>query len=370
MQNDHILALLKKEIGQVKKDKSILLIVFILPIILILIYGFGLSMDVKPVSVCIYDMDNSEFSKSLKKNFAGSDFFDVYYARSLEQNNKIFYDNKVIATIIIPKDCQRDIGINKANVLVSLDGSESFNAFISLFYIKNTIQKSLNDYLMQKGINQKSFSINYRNWFNEENISPIFLLPGQIVGIVTLIACFMCAIVIAREFDRDTFDGLKATNITELEFLLSKFIPYYILSILGAIVAFFVTFMLFDMPYRGSYVWGIAIMLVYIFTSVSLGLFVSILTKNQFLSCVLSVIISFLPSILLSGVIFDLRAVSYFIQIIGYALPPTYAVDAMRICFLSGGSNLDLIYDFLFILIFGMVIFMLTLHLLKRAFRC
>lgn len=370
MQNNHVQAILKKEIGQIKKDKSILLIVFVLPIILILIYGFGLSMDVKPVSVCIYDMDNSEFSKTLKKNFAGSDFFDVYYATSYKDNNEIFYDNKVIATIVIPKDCQRNISQNKADVLVSLDGSMSFNAFISLFYIKNTIQKSLSDYLKLQGINIKTFSINYRNWFNEQNLSPIFLLPGQLVGIVTLISCFMCAIVIAREFDRDTFDGLKATHITEFEFLLSKFIPYYILSLLGAIVAFLVTFLLFDMPYRGSLLWGIGIMLMYIFTSVSLGLFVSILTKNQFLSCVLSVIISFLPSILLSGVIFDLRAVSYFIQIIGYALPPTYAVDAMRICFLSGGSSLDLMYDLLYILAFGIVIFMLTLHLLKRAFRC
>ena len=365
----HVKALCYKEILQIKNDRSVFIIIFVMPVILIMIYGFGLMMDVKPVKVALFDADNSSLSIKIRQDIGGSDYFALKNVTSLQQGRDLLYKNEVIALIVLPEDLERNVYINKGSVLVNINGSESFNAFVSQNYITSAIDMSVSSYLKGRAhtLSHKIFAINYRHYFNQRDNSSDFLMPGQIVGIVTLIACFMCSIVIAREFDRDSFDGLKATAMSAFEFVLSKFIPYFILALTGACLTVVLSFFIFDLPYRGSYLMGGSVLVMYVFTSVSLGLFISILTKNQFLASVLSVIVSFLPSILLSGIIFDLRAIAPFIAKIAYALPPTYAVEAMRISFLSGGSMDIVLFDLMYISVCGAVFYALCVYLVRKS---
>lgn len=365
----HVKALCRKELLQIKNDRSVFIIIFVLPVILIMIYGFGLMMDVKPVKVALFDADNSSLSVRIKQDIGGSDYFALKNVTSLQQGRDLLYKNEVIALIVLPEDLERNVYINKGSVLVNINGSESFNAFVSQNYITSAIDMSVASYLKGRAhtLSHKTFAINYRHYFNQRNNSSDFLMPGQIVGIVTLIACFMCSIVIAREFDRDSFNGLKATAMSAFEFVLSKFIPYFILALTGAFLTVVLSFFIFDLPYRGSYLMGGSVLVMYVFTAVSLGLFISILTKNQFLASVLSVIVSFLPSILLSGIIFDLRAIAPFIAKIANALPPTYAVEAMRISFLSGGSMDIVLFDLMYISVCGAVFYALCVYLVRKS---
>ena len=196
----------------------------------------------------------------------------------------------------------------------------------------------------------KEVQITTRNWFNEANTSTWYLLSGQLVGVVTLMSAFMCSIVIAREFERGAITGLKATNINAAEFLISKIVPYYLLSILGAVFAILSAMLMYNLPFRGSAILFILTMAVYLYVSVMLGLLISAIAKNQFLASEFAIILSFLPSILLSGAVFDLRAIAPAISFIAHLFPPTYAVESAKICFLSGGSE-DIIFKNLFIML-------------------
>lgn len=194
-------------------------------------------------------------------------------------------------------------------------------------------------------------------------------MAGQLVAVVTLMSAFMTSIVIAREFERGTMDGLLSTNCTALEFLLSKIIPYYILSIMGATLALLTAFILYDLPFRGSFALFVLTILVYLYLTLLIGLIISAVTQNQFLSSEYAVIVSFLPSILLSGALFDLRSIPYIINIIAHFLPPVYAVESFKICILSGGSGDIVATNLLILAVYSALLTVLCYKVVANHFK-
>lgn len=383
----HIKALIFKELQQVLADKSVLIVAFLIPLLLVVLYGAGMRMDVKPVSVALVtEKIDDTVSKELAMAIVGSDYFNLYTVNNVIEAQQLMLDHDVAAYIVVPPDLSQTALHQNRSILITLNGSDSQAATAAKSYLEALV---LNGPAL-KGLSRqvsyiRSFnsrnaqasgslaSARYqevrattRNWFNEANTSTWYLLSGQLVGVVTLMSAFMCSIVVAREFERGTITGLKATNVNAAEFLISKIVPYYLLSCTGAVFAILSAMILYELPYRGSAILFILTMAVYLYVSVMLGLVISAIAKNQFLASEFAIILSFLPSILLSGAVFDLRAIAPAISFIAHLFPPTYAVESAKICFLSGGSE-DIIFKNLLIMLVFAVLFTFICYMVLRG---
>ena len=379
----HIRALINKEIQQILSDKSVLVVAFVIRLLLVILYGSGMRMDIKPVSVAVVSPQVDDLiGREITLAMLGSSYFKVQVVNNEIEAKRLMQQHDISAYVMIPDNLAQSAFHQSINVLIVLNGADAQQSNLAKSYIEavlasGTSLKALGRQVAYlSSVNQKNIAssgsyasakvkditVISRNWFNESNESTWYLMAGQLIGIVTLMSAFMSSIVIAREFERGTMTGILATNVNALELLISKIIPYYVLSLLGGSFAILTTFILYELPFRGSAFLFILTMAVYLYVSVLLGLLISALTQNQFLSSEYAIILSFLPSILLSGALFDLRSIPQIISYVAHMLPPTYAVQSSKICILSGGSS-DILVLNLGILILFAALFTLACYL-------
>ena len=355
--------LLEKEFKQILKDKSVFVLAFLLPVLLVVIYGSAVRMEVKPVKICISTYYESSLERAITNEFTGSPYYEVTVERSFARAQKLLENNSVKALLYLPKDLPNRIQKGDGEIMVYLNGVEAQLSSISEIYIKATIQDAL---LKESPALRQRITVNTRNWFNESNESVWFLMSGQYVSIISLICIFLGGFVIAREWDRKTIESLAATNASAFEIVLSKVIVYYLLALWSMMIIVGMGELLYDIPVRGSILMLMCSLSVYALEMICLGVLISARMKNQFTAVQLAVVIGFLPTVMLSGLIFDLRAVEPFIRIIGNIIPPTYEVRAMRIGMLSGGSELYLLANFFIQLCWTALFFVLSVRQVKR----
>ena len=358
--------LIKKEIEQINKDKSILIIAFVVPFLLILIYGYGMSMDIKPVKAALVCENNATLTSFLQSRLQGSDYLEIKSVFTHQEGEDLLNRHKIDAIVDIKSNLKSKKDLSDNEILITIDGSSGIFGITAQSYLQQAISQTLSAY-NKTNSQAKAVELISRNWFNEANISNRYILPGQSVGIITLVGAFMCSLVIAREINRGTFESLIASNVTAFEIMLSKTVPYFFMSLWGSFLTLILIELLFAIPIRGSITFLILTVSAYTLSSTALGLFISALMKDQFLATEYAILLSFLPAILLSGSLFDLRSVPDFIAFIGYMIPPTYAVESFRICFLSGGNTDTLLINLLIIIFYVVFFSALTVLLLKRG---
>ena len=386
----HVRALISKEFAQILADKSVLIVAFVIPLLLVVLYGTGMRMDIKPVSVAVVTPQIDDLvGREITMAMIGSSYFDVQAVSNEKDAKALMQRHEISAYVMIPNNVAQSAFHHPVQIMVVLNGSDAQSSSLARSYIESVIAggtsiKGLSRQVTYlSSVNQrnimtsgsaasagiKDIQIISRSWFNESNQSTWYLMAGQIIGILTLMSAFMSSIVIAREFERGTMTGILATNATAAELLMSKIIPYYVLSIMGGVLATLAMFLLYDLPFRGSVLMFVLTMAIYLYVTVLIGLLISALTQNQFLSSEYAIILSFLPSILLSGALFDLRSIPAVISWVAHMLPPTYAVESSKICILSGGS-LDILVRNAAILLLFAIIFTAGCYLaISRHFR-
>ena len=385
----HLKALLNKEIRQILSDKSVLVVAFFIPVLLAVLYGSGMRIDVKPVSVALVSskMDDP-ITREVAFALAGSSYFDFVTLNNERDAENMMRHHDIVAYVVLPSNLSQRVYSQNIQILITVNGADAQQASISLSYLQAVLanspslkglerqtnyasqvnQNELNKSGSSRAKNDKAITVTVRNWFNESNTSTWYLMSGQLIAAIALMAGFMTSIVIAREFERGTITGLLATNTSPLELFLSKVIPYYVLASLGTTFTILFSFIAYELPFRGSVIMYILTIAIYLYVSLLIGLVISAATKNQFLSSEYAVIVSFLPAILLSGTIFDLRAVPPAIAYIAKILPPVYAVESSRICMLSGGSN-DILWKNIGILsIFALVLSAACYSFIAKSF--
>lgn len=206
-----------------------------------------------------------------------------------------------------------------------------------------------------------------RLWYNAANSSTWYFVPGIIAIVLTLVGTFLTALVIAREWERGTMEMLFSTPVTTTEILLSKIIPYFLLGLGGFIITLEAALLVFKVPMEGSFFVILVSSILYLLTSLGIGLLISGGLKAQFLACQIALLVSFLPSVLLSGFVFDLRNVPDFIAVVAYALPPTYFIELLRGAFLSGDNWTVIWKDWVILFLYLTVFFYLTNKTLKKT---
>jgi ABC-2 type transport system permease protein len=332
-----IRALVRKEGQQIFRDPSSIAIGVILPLMLILIYGYGISLDVKNVPVAIVLEDPNPDATELAAGFQLSPYFQARSVLSMHEGEALLHARKVDGIVRIRGDYSRHLGLGDAEVELLVHATDANRARIIQGYAQGAIdQWSSRRSSEGREATAALVTIRDRLWFNEANESHYFIVPGLVVLVMTLIGAFLTAMVMAREWERGTLEAIFVTPVRSDEILLGKVIPYFLLGMVGLGLCLGAARFLFHVPFRGSVpVLALASML-YLLVALGIGLVISSVAKNQFVASQLVTLTTFLPATMLSGFLFDLRSVPVGVRVISRLLPARYYVALLQTLFLAG----------------------------------
>lgn len=339
----------RKETLQMLRDKSTLTLGIILPVTLLLLFGFGLSLDVDHTAVTVVRDDSSPVTRDLFTSLEISPYFSPCMANSMQEAEHAMLNGDTDAIV------RREMGDHAdgvENIQIIVNGRDANKARIMQRYLEGAITQWYQKYYGGTSVRGRAIAES-RVWYNHAMESRYFLVPGVIVLVMTLIGALLTALVIAREWERGTFEAIIATSMRKHEFLLGKIIPYFLLGVTGLGLCLFASYWVFDVPMRGSLTLVIAGSCLYLLVSLGIGLFVSAAVKNQFLASQLVVITCFLPTLMLSGFVFDLNSAPRFVYYFAHIFPATWFVEMLQTLLLVGDIGAVLWRDFSVLLLFA-----------------
>jgi pyoluteorin transport system permease protein len=333
-----IAALVRKESYQLVRDPSSIAIGIVMPVLLILLFGFALSLDVKNVPVAVVMERPSPAATELASGFALSPYFKTFELASMARAQRMLQQRQVDGIIRLRGDFARRLSAGNAEVQVLVDGTDANRGRIIEAYAQGAIgqflaQRSAEGYAAPAG---GSVIVQSRVWYNAAGDSHYFLVPGLIVLIMTLIGAFLTAMVMAREWERGTFEAMFVTPVRVGEIIAAKMVPYFVLGMIGLVFCMLAAKFLFGVPFRGSILILTSVSMLYLLVALGVGLLISSLTKSQFVSSMTTLIVTFLPAVFLSGFLFDLRSIPEAVRVISYMLPARYYVALLQTLFLAG----------------------------------
>ena len=333
-------ALLRKEVRQMLRDRSTLAVGLMLPAVLILLFGYGLSFDVKNAPVAVVLEDSSPSAREVLAGLEGSSYLAPVWTTSMVEAERRMRDGEVRAIVRVPADFSRRLAAGQAQVQLLLNGVDSNTAAAVDGYVGGAIATWAQQKADRAGSKAGAGGVELvqRMWFNEASTSTWYLVPGLIALVMTLIGAFLTSLLIAREWERGTLESLFVTPVRPLEIVLAKLAPYLLVGAVDLALCLLAAKFLFHVPMRGS-LWVIVLAsLLYLTVSLLLGLFISGKTRNQFQASQVALLISFMPALMLSGFIFDLRNVPVVVQAVSQLLPATHFVGLIKTLFLAGDN--------------------------------
>lgn len=356
-------ALMIKEGYQIIRDPSSILISGFLPLLLLFLYGFGVSLDLDHLRIGLVLEDRSPDARSFAESLTDSPYFEVTITHDRREVFDLLIAGKIRGIVVVPSYFSqfRYHPDWVAPIQVIADGSEPNTAA----FVQNYVTGAWGKWLEQEKINTNikglpQVNLQPRYWYNEQLESRNFLIPGSLAIIMTLIGTLLTALVVAREWERGTMEALMATPVTIWEIIIAKLIPYFLLGMTSMTMCVFVAVVLYDVPLRGSFLsLGIA-SAAFLFTATQLGLLISTLSKNQFVASQISIVSGFLPAFILSGFIFEISSMPPIIQYITYLIPARYFVSNLQTIFLVGNVWSLIIPNILSILAFGLILLAIT----------
>ena len=359
-----LLALIKKEIKQILRDPSSIVIAFILPIISITIYMYGINLDSVKITIGIKNDDNSPEVSTLVKSFGHSKYINSINYDNMEDIKTAILSSKIKGAVIIPNDFSSKLsrvqGVNeKADLLVITDGSEVNTAnYVQSYALAISNQwLATSKYKYKKNLSKPLINIENRTWYNPDLNSHHFIVPGSIAITMTLIGILLTSLVIAREWERGTMEALLSTKVRAIHIVLGKYIPYFILGMLSTAFNMFLCVCIFQVPFRGSYFMFFLISGIFLFTSLGIGLMISTALKNQFMASMVSISLGFMPALMLSGLLFPINSMPVFFQYLTMIIPPRYYISFIESEFMAGGVNEIRLANAFYLTVLGLLLF-------------
>ncbi len=330
--------MVRKESLQILRDPSSIAIAFVLPVVMLFLFGYGVSLDAKDVGIgFVVESPDSETS-SFRAAFDQSAYFDPILFSSMHEAEQALRQQRIAGIIWLKSDFSRRLhaGLG-APIGVIINGVDANQARITEGYILGAWQTWLTHYTERRGIPLAfPITLDQRVWFNPALNSRDFLVPGLIAVIMTLTGALLTALVVAREWERGTMEALLVTPIHIRELLLGKLIPYFVLGMGGMLLTVAMAVWQFDVPLRGSFLVLLAASALFMLVALAMGLLISIIAKNQFIAGQIAIIVTFLPAFILSGFIFDINSAPWAIQWLTHLIPARYFVSILQTVFLAG----------------------------------
>jgi len=366
----HLLALCRKESYQIVRDPSSILIAFVLPVILLFIFGYGINLDTNTMRLGVVQEDDGMEAQHFIDVLTGSPYLEIHMSNSRADMQSQLQQGVVRGVLIIDSNFSAQVQRQQepAKIQLLTDGAEPNTASFLSSYLQGSLQVWIAQRATDRGLAAPAItSLEPRYWFNPTTASRNFLVPGSITVIMTVIGALLTSLVIAREWERGTMEALLSTNVTRGGLLLSKIIPYYVLGMMAMTLCVVVATLLFDIPFRGSFWVLFLVSSLFLGSGLGLGLFLSTVTRNQFAAAQLALLTAFLPATMLSGFIFEIASMPAAIQAISYFIPARYFVNVLQTLFLAGNIWPVILWNSFFLIL--LALFWLGLTALKTARR-
>lgn len=357
-------ALVVKETIQVFRDPSSILIAFVLPLILLFLFGFGVSLDANRIRIGLVLQDDCPEARSLALAFADSRFFSTRIAGDRRILEPSLIAGDIRGIIVIPTRFAAALKRkSQARLQVITDGTQPNTAVFVQNYARGVWETWQRQRALEEGTELRSaIGLDPRYWFNEELVSRNFLVPGSVAVIMTLIGTLLTALVIAREWERGTMEAIMATPIGRFELLAGKIMPYFALGMASMLACTVLAVGLFGVPLRGSFSALLAVSAIFLCPALGQGYLISAVTKSQFVASQLALISGFLPAMLLSGFVFEIGSMPKIVQAITLVLPARYFVASLQTLFLAGDVWPLLLPGMAVMLAVGVLFFMLAVR--------
>jgi drug efflux transport system permease protein len=339
-----IIAVMRKEVIQIWRDPLSLLVIFAMPVVQLIIYGYGVNLDVKHIPLCIYDRDATQFSQDLLKHFQGTDYFSIVHVAKNYPDvvRQIDRGGCTVAVVVPPRFSEEIHSGGQVPVQALLDASDNNTASIGMGYAQSIIQAYSQDiqiaWRQRNGLPPVAPNITFqpRTWFNEDLESMDNFVPGVVAMVMAVVGAFLTSLTIAREWERGTMEQLIATPVSKLEVQMGKLIPYFAIGMMDTALCAGVAIWWFRVPFRGSWTVMYACSALFLIVVLSLGYLFSVTAKSQLAASQLALLVTLLPTFLLSGFIFPIDQMPVVVQWITRILPARYYVFLMRSVFLKG----------------------------------
>jgi len=369
-----LMAITRKEFLHIIRDVRSLVASLLIPITLLVLFGWALNFDVDNIETVICDFDRSPKSRELVSRITESRFFRVVdHPSSQKELERHIMFGRAAVGITIPHSFDAKLSRDESPVIgVMVDGSDSNRASIGLGYLNNMISmfstELLRDKMIELGVKkvESPVEVRQRVWFNPELESKNYIVPGLIAVIMTVIAAMLTALTIAREWERGTMEQLISTPVRSHELILGKLIPYVILGYIDVAISVVMGIFVFGVPFNGSFATFFIISTIFLIGAMSMGLLISIIGKTQLVANQMSMLVAFLPAFLLSGFAFAIENMPLPLQFVSKLFPATYYVKIVKGIFLKGVGFRILWYDTTLLVIYCVTLFALANIMFKK----
>lgn len=364
------MAVAKKEIVQVLRDSRSLIIVLIMPVILVLLFGYGVNLDLKHLPIYVYDRDGSQQSQDLLKRFQASDYFEIVrLVNKYSDLTRAIDDGHAKMGLVIPWDFSQRLRDGRpTSVQALVDGTDDNTANVLIGYAQAVVRGYSSDiqldWLRDRGqIAQPApVIVETRTWYNEDLESSAFIVPGVLALVMSVIGAFLTSLTIAREWERGTMEQLISTPVSPLEIMFGKLVPYFAIGMIDVIVCALIALYWFHVPFRGSFLTLLLSSAMFMIVVLSMGFFISVIAKNQLAASQLALLATFLPAFLLSGFLYAIEQMPMVLQWITRILPARYYVSVLKKIFLKGSPAALLYADLVPLAMFALVLALLATH--------
>jgi ABC-2 type transport system permease protein len=356
--------ILRKETLQILRDPSSIALAIVMPLVLLFIFGYGVTLDAEHVPIAIVSDDNGPMAGDLVERFDLSPHFTTSHLKSMAAATELLNARYIDGIIRLQENFTARLqGGQQAPVQLVINGIDANRARLIQGYVHNVVGKwSTMRRARGEAAALPPVSVSQRVWFNEDTESRNFMVPGLITLIMTLIGILLTALVVAREWERGTMEALLVTPLRRVDLLLGKVLPYYFLGMLGMGLSVGVAVTVFQVPYRGSFAALLLLSSLFMLASLGFGLLLSAAIRIQFVAAQISIVAGFLPAFFLSGLIFDLESTPRFVQIVSYVVPARYFVAISHTLFMAGDIWSVLLPN-------GLVLAGMALFFISMAFR-
>ena len=364
----------RKEFLHIIRDASSLMLALLLPFMMLILFGYALSLDVDQIPTIVYDRDHTPESRDLIRQFTGSRYFQVIaVANNYSDIDRSIDRSRALLAIVIPETYSKDlIGGRGAQVQLILDGSDSNTASIALGYADALVQayavQLRSDAQVQKGAGKLSTPVEprIRVWYNNDLVSRNYIVPGLIAVILMIIASLLTSLTIAREWETGTMEQLLSTPVRPTELVLGKLSAYFVLGVADMLICLVVGVYIFDVPLKGSVLLLLFSSCLFLFGSLCWGIFLSATTRSQLIAYQFGTLTSFLPAFLLSGFIYSIQNMPVAIQVVTYIVPARYFVTILKTIFLKG-AGIDVLWaELSFLFLYAVFVFVFASRKLRQ----
>ena len=366
-------AISAKEFIQIMRDPRSLALAVVIPVVLLVLFGFALTLDVDNVPLAIWNQDGSKTSRDFILNFRNSRYFKIvgYYDNYRELQKMLDY-SRVMMAMVIPKDFSRLLdSAQAAPVQLLVDGSDSNTATIAMGYVRSVVAgynvNLITNTLQKMGLgNTTPLEFRPRIWFNPNLLSKYFIIPGLIAIIIMIISALLTSLTVSREWERGTMEQLISTPVKPVELIFGKFIPYFAIGFFDLVLAVVMSLYVFIVPFHGNMLLLIGASSVFLVAALMMGIMISVTSKSQLAASQVAMLTTFIPTFLLSGFMYPIFNMPKVIQMVTYLIPARYYIVIIRGIYLKGNSIEVLWPQVLVLCLFACVVVTIAVKSFKK----